>query len=125
MQHPDTQQERRTIWTIWTIWSMTTEPIRLSKVFLAGLRTQPGPEDPDTALQIEQLTTGMAMGALASLSMISVCSMADNRQVISWDRLEAESARDSTTSTLVELINNGVPEDRTLWPDSQLLQAKV
>jgi hypothetical protein len=58
--------------------SMTTEPIRLSKVFLAGLRTQPGPEDHDTALQIEQLTTGMAMGALASLSMISVCSMADN-----------------------------------------------
>jgi hypothetical protein len=122
--------------------SMTTEPIRLSKIFLAGLRTQPGQEDQDTTLEVEQLTTGMAMGSLASLSShshnpcshshnprshfhnpcshltISVCSLADNRQVISWDRLEAESARDSTTSTLVELINNGVPEDRTLWPDS-------
>ena len=102
--------------------SIGTEPARLSKVFLAGLRTQPEQEDREATLGVEQLVTGTAMGSLASLSMttggtISISSLADNKQVISWDRLENESARDSTTSTLVKLINTGIPEDRNLWPD--------
>ena len=102
--------------------SIETEPTRLSKVFLAGLRAQPEQEDTDNTLEVEQRITGTAMGSLASLSMIpedtiSMCSLADNRQVISWDRLENESAKDSIISTLVELINTGIPDDRDMWPD--------
>ena len=62
------------------------------------------------------------MGSLASLSTtsedtVAMCSMTDNRQVISWARLEDESSRDSTTSTLVKLINTGIPDNRDMWPD--------
>ena len=28
-----------------------------------------------------------------------------------------ESAKDSITSTLVELINTGIPDNRNMWPD--------
>ena len=98
------------------------EQDRLSKVLLVGMRTQPEQADQDATLEVEQLTTGTAMCSLASLSMAqtdptSVCSMTVNRQVISWDRLQAQSAEDKATSTLAELINQGLPENRDMWPE--------
>ena len=64
---------------------------------IAGLRTQPEQEDSDNTLEVEQRITGttstIAMRSLASPSRIredttiSMCSLSNNRQVISWDRL--------------------------------------
>ena len=102
--------------------SLGTEPARLSKVFFAGLRALPEQEDTDSTLEMEQRIAGIAMGLLSSICLTSentasVCSITDNKQVISWDRLENESARDSTITTLVDLINTGVPDSRDMWPD--------
>ena len=44
---------------------MEVEEHHLSKVFLAGLRTQPDPVDTSTSLETEQLTLGTALVFLA------------------------------------------------------------
>ena len=49
--------------------SMGVEEDHLSKVFMAGLRTQPEQADTVTSLETEQCITGTAMASLASLSL--------------------------------------------------------
>jgi hypothetical protein len=45
-----------------------TETDRLSKMFLAGLRLEPSPEDNDDTLEVERKVLGNSMAALASIS---------------------------------------------------------
>ena len=46
---------------------MMVEQDRLSKVLLAGMRTQPEQAVQDATLEVEQITTGTAMCSLASV----------------------------------------------------------
>ena len=97
---------------------------RLSKVFLAGLRTQPTEEDTHSSLEAEQTTAGLAMSSLSSLTLSDTAeptatlnSNSTDRQVITWNRLVTESDKDPIISSLVKLITSGTPEDKALWPE--------
>ena len=67
---------------------------------------------------------GTAMVSLASLSLdmenpfYTIHCMSQNRQVISWDRLETHSAQDTVITTLVDIINKGTPDSRDSWPET-------
>ena len=104
--------------------SVGVEEDRLSKIFMAGLRTQPDQTDMMTSLEVEQSTMGTAMASLASLSLDmenpchTIHSMTQNRQVISWERLETHSAQDRTITALVDMVNQGSPDNRESWPDN-------
>ena len=108
--------------------SIAWEEDRLSKVFLAGLRTQPDKEDSNMTMEVEQDTLGTAMASLAALGMDiptstnhkalqEIGSMSSNKQVISWDRLESHSAGDAALRALVEIVNKGAPDHRETWPE--------
>ena len=104
--------------------SMGVEEDRLSKVFIAGLRTEPDQTDRETSLEVEQSTMGTAMASLASLSLDmgnpthTVHSITQNRQVLSWERLETHSAQDRAIAALVDMVNKGSPDNRESWPDN-------
>ena len=69
----DTQQAKKNIWRL-EIASIGLEEDRLSKVFLAGLRTQPDKEDSNMTLKVEQETLGIAMASLAALGRDTLIS---------------------------------------------------
>ena len=109
--------------------NLTMEQNRLSKVFLAGIRTQPELEELESTLEIEQSTSGVAMASLASLSLLSldtgenttpssIHSMSNSKQAITWDRLQTQSAEDKAIPALVQMINEGISEDRERWPEN-------
>ena len=104
--------------------SMEVEEYRMSKVFLAGLRTRPSKEDNLASLEVEQGTLGTAMGSLSSLSIDTenptptVHSMTQKKQVISWEKLEGHSAQDPIMVTLVEMISKGMPDSKDVWPET-------
>ena len=121
-RHPTGREEHM------EIASIGLEEDGLSKVFLAGLRTQPDKEDSNMTLKVEQETLGTAMASLAALQMDTqisdkhktpqeIGSMSSIKQVISWDRLESHSAGDAALSALVEIVNKGAPDHRETWPE--------
>ena len=104
------------------------EEDHLPKVFVAGLRTQPDQADTVTSLETEQRIMGTAMASLASHSLDmehpvhTIHSMSQNKQVISWDRLETHSAQDTIITTLVNIINKATPDSRESWPETLSLE---
>ena len=48
----------------------------------------------------------------------TVHSMSQNKQVISWDRLETHSSQDNVITTLVDIINMGIPDNRDIGPEN-------
>ena len=50
--------------------------------------------------------------------MATLNSNSTDKQAITWDRLETESAKDPIISSLVKLITSSTPEDRALWPEA-------
>ena len=113
-RHPTGKEEHM------EIASIGLEEDRLSKVFLAGLRTQPDKEDSNMTLKVEQETLGTVLGMDTPISdkhktLQEIGSMSSNKQVISWDRLESHSAGDAALSALVEIVNKGAPDHRETW----------
>ena len=71
-------------------------PEHLSKVFLRGLRAQHTQEDTLSSQDAEQITTGLAMSSLSSITiavtaptMASMNSNSMDKKAITWDRLKS------------------------------------
>ena len=116
-----------------------TEPDRLSKVFLHGLRTQPTEAEQEDSLNLEQQTLGLGMDMLAGLTLdlagtdieqnffakhntsacvsghFCICALSDP-QPISWQQVEEASAADSLITALRNLVTAGAPDDKLTWP---------
>ena len=97
--------------------STPTEPNRLSKVFLAGLRLNPSPQEYEDTLEVEQKVLGSSMAALASISWegASLNSISD-KEVITWPTLEESSSKDPTIAMVVKMVIEGTPDDKMAWP---------
>ena len=108
--------------------SMGVKEDHLSKVFVAGPRTQP---DPVTSWETEQCITGTAMASLASISLDmennthTVHSMSQNMQATSRARLETHSAQDTIVTTLVNIINKATPNSRESWPENLRVSSEL
>ena len=68
-------------------------------------------EEKEEATSIEQETLGTTMSYLAALSQNHA-----GVQPLTVERISQESARDSTISSLVSLIQKGCPEKKEVWP---------
>ena len=94
------------------------EEDHLPKVFVAGLRTQPDQADTVTSWETEQCITGTVMASLSSFcldmenTIHTIYSISQNKQVTSWDSLENHSAQDTIITTLVNIINKAIPDNK-------------
>jgi hypothetical protein len=108
----------------------------MSKNILAGLRIEPTTEEIRDSLKIEQSVIGMAMGHLAELSYditptfqrvdgkgtireaqaAQINSMSPTIQAVTWDMIVESSSKDHQMTQLVNLVRDGVPENKQSWP---------
>ena len=90
--------------------SLNKEDICASTVrhMIAGLRLPPSKEDLQESERMELHILGTAKATLAGLS---------TPQPVTWPRLVAASAGDSSVASLLSLIQSGLPENKTQWPE--------
>ena len=84
---------------------------RPGRTLVNGIRRFPVAEEEENSLIIEQDVIGTAMSNLSALS-----SYTNNIQAITMDRINTASAADPVITSLVNLVQNGCPEEKSVWP---------
>ena len=96
------------------------------KLMLEAIRQEPTEIEVAEALLIEQTVMGSALSSLSSLSLeetsqdtytVASLNSLQNKEAITWSRVEDASVRDQFTAKLVEMITQGLPEDKEDWPE--------
>ena len=97
--------------------------------FVSGIRTIPTMDDISDSedmnrLTVEQWNSAMyevskecSVGGLSVHPEGEVCSVG-GPSVLSWDRVNTESAADPQISELAALIQRGIPENKFEWPET-------
>ena len=86
---------------------------------LDNLQPKPTEQEKEESLAIEQQILGRNEAAMCGLYMegaMSASVLALTAQAVTWEQVQDRSREDGQLQELLSLLQQGVPEDREMWP---------
>ena len=94
-------------------------PVGGAQSFLSTIRMKPSESEEKESYLVEENIKGIAMSSLYGIYHRETPSSlnAIKPRAVTWERVEAASATDPVMLDLAKLLNEGAPDDKSLWPE--------